>query len=59
MSAFHAQAGHTDKAETLATALLESVDDLVTVNDKVGVLTESGEAALQAMMDYLILMRLK
>ena len=59
LSAFHAQAGQTEKAETLATALLETVDDLVTVNDEVGVLTESGEAALQSMMDYLTLIRLK
>ncbi|XP_053383147.1 uncharacterized protein LOC128549734 [Mercenaria mercenaria] len=56
--AFHARAGSLKRAEELVPALRISVDDLVKVNKQTEILTESGGAMLQAMVDFLKVIRL-
>ena len=55
---FHARAGNWEKAIKLAEPLKASVAGLTMLNNEVGVLNESGTAMLQAMEDFLILIRL-
>ncbi|XP_053382819.1 uncharacterized protein LOC128549660 [Mercenaria mercenaria] len=55
--AFHSKAGYFNRAEALATPLISSVE-LVKVNKQTGILTDSGEAMLQTLVDFLTVTRL-
>ncbi|XP_060592010.1 uncharacterized protein LOC132746778 [Ruditapes philippinarum] len=55
---FHARAGNWEKAVKLAEPLRASVEGLTMLDNEVGVLNDSGRAMLQAMEDFLILIRL-
>ncbi|XP_045182191.2 uncharacterized protein LOC123540929 [Mercenaria mercenaria] len=57
--AFHSKAGFFNRAEALAKPLISSVDELVKVNKQTGILTDSGEAMLQTLVDFLTVVRLK
>ena len=56
---FHARAGYLNRAIQLSETLKSSVDALVEMDNRVGVLDTSGRAMLQAMDDITVMMHLQ
>lgn len=53
LATFHSRTGYLERARELTTTLRQSVDSLIDVNKKTGVLDESGNAMLQFLDDFL------